>query len=110
MAKKRVLNPIAATVGAAVVASTMSAAPAFASDNPFTTQDLAGGFMLAEKGEGKCGEGKCGEGKCGEEGMTTKDGKSVEGKCGEGKASQEGKCGEKKTESEGKCGEGKCGG
>lgn len=106
MAKKRVLNPVAATVGAAVVASTLSAVPAFASgDNPFATQDLAGGFMLAEKAEGACGEGKCGEGNCGGKGPSSDDESSDEGK-----AAQEGSCGEKKAESEGKCGEGKCGG
>ena len=79
------LNPLAATLGAAVMASAF-AMPAQADQNPFAADDLVTGYQLADNhGEDKSGEGKCGEGKCGE------------GKCGEGK------CGE------GKCGEGKCG-
>jgi uncharacterized low-complexity protein len=86
MARFSKLNPLAASLGAAVVASALSL-PATASANPFASTDLASGYQhLAHGCHGKDGEGKCGEGKCGE------------GKCGEGK------CGE------GKCGEGKCGG
>jgi len=89
MAKLNKLNPLAMTVGAAFMASALSA-PAAAAENPFAATDLAKGYQLAGN-EGKCGEGKCGEGKCGED-------KGGEGKCGEDKGG------------EGKCGEGKCGG
>ena len=92
MAKITKLNPLAATVGAAVMATAMSA-PVQAAENPFLTSDLGSGYQVAgDHAEGKCGEGKCGEGK------------DKEGKCGEGK------CGEDKDkDGEGKCGEGKCG-
>ncbi len=87
-------KPLAVALGAAFLAS--SIAPlATAEVNPFSAQQLSGGYDLANYG--KHGEGKCGEGKCGE------------GKCGEGKSDGEGKCGEGKC-GEGKCGEGKCGG
>lgn len=92
MAKINSLKPIAASVGAALVASTLATAPVNASENPFATTELPGGYMLAGK-EGKCGEGKCGGDKA-----------KGEGKCGEGK------CGGDKAKGEGKCGEGKCGG
>lgn len=95
MAKLTKLNPLAATIGAAVVASALSAPVAQASENPFAASDLNAGYQLAAHAEGKCGEGKCGEDKKGE------------GSCGEKGA--EGKCGEDKK-GEGKCGEGKCGG
>ena len=126
MANINKLNALAATFGAAVAATTLSA-PVLAADNPFATKQLSSGYMQlaeggehgAEKGaegscgEGKCGgeagaakggEGKCGEGKCGGEGGAAKGG---EGKCGEGKCGGEG--GAAKG-GEGKCGEGKCGG
>ena len=100
MAKLSKLNPLAATVGAAVVASALSVPVASAAENPFAASDLKTGYQLAGHAEGKCGEGKCGdkkgEGSCGE--------KSGEGKCGGDDKKGEGKCGE------GKCGEGKCGG
>ena len=92
MAKLSKLNPLAMTVGAAFVASALSA-PVAAAENPFATADLSKGYQLAGN-EGKCGEGKCGE-------------KEGEGKCGEKHG--EGACGEKE-EGEGKCGEGSCGG
>ncbi|NQX88970.1 MAG: hypothetical protein HRT77_09930 [Halioglobus sp.] len=111
-------KPLAAALGAAFLASSL-APLASAEVNPFSAQQLSGGYDLANfskhAGEGKCGEGKCGEGKG--EG----EGKCGEGKCGEGKADGEGKCGEgkcgeskadgkAKADGEGKCGEGKCGG
>lgn len=96
MAKLTKLNPLAATIGAAVVASALSAPVAQAAENPFAAADLTAGYQLAaDHAEGKCGEGKCGEDK------------KAEGSCGEKGA--EGKCGEDKK-GEGKCGEGKCGG
>ncbi|NQY02782.1 MAG: hypothetical protein HRT76_05875 [Halieaceae bacterium] len=96
-------KPLAAALGAAFLATSLS--PLASADvNPFSAQQLSGGYDLAsfgghaKDGEGKCGEGKCGEGKCGDEKA------EGEGKCGEGK------CGGDKAEGEGKCGEGKCGG
>ena len=85
-------KPLAAALGAAFLAT--SIAPlASAEVNPFSAQQLSGGYDLAsygKDGEGKCGEGKCGEGK---------------------KADGEGSCGgDEAKKGEGKCGEGKCGG
>jgi uncharacterized low-complexity protein len=109
-------KPLAVALGAAFLAS--SIAPlATAEVNPFSAQQLSGGYDLANYGkdaEGKCGEGKCGEGKCGDD-KADGEGKCGEGKCGGEKADGEGKCGEgkcggEKSEGEGKCGEGKCGG
>jgi uncharacterized low-complexity protein len=102
MAKFNKLNPLAATLGAAVVASVMSA-PVMAAENPFAAKELSGGYMQLAGDHGKGAEGKCGEGKCGE-------GKCGEGKCGEGKCGGD-KDGDKGDKGgEGKCGEGKCGG
>ena len=83
-------KPLAAALGAAFLAT--SIAPlASAGVNPFSAQQLSGGYDLASFGKHE--EGKCGEGKCGGE-----------------KAEGEGSCGGEKAEGEGKCGEGKCGG
>ncbi len=69
-------KPLAVALGAAFLAS--SIAPlASAEVNPFSAQQLSGGYDLANYG--KHGEGKCGEGKCGGEKA------GGEGKCGEGK-------------------------
>lgn len=59
--------------------------------NPFSAQQLSGGYDLASYG--KDAEGSCGD-------------KSAEGSCGENKA--EGADDDEKK-AEGKCGEGKCG-
>ena len=84
MAKSK--KPLAAALGAAFLATTI--APVVSAEvNPFSAQQLSGGYDLANFGDHKGEEGKCGEGKCGE-----------------------GKCGGDKAEGEGKCGEGKCGG
>ena len=63
-------KPLAAALGAAFLATSM--APMVSAEvNPFSAQQLSGGYDLAsyghheKDGEGKCGEGKCGEGKCG---------------------------------------------
>ena len=112
-------KPLAAAFGAAFIAS--AAAPLVSAEtNPFSVQQLSGGYDLvnyAGHKEGGCGadaEGDKagGEGSCGEGHKA--DG---EGSCGGGdKAEGEGSCGEghgaegEKAEGEGKCGEGKCGG
>ena len=116
MLMKRTLKPLAAALGTTFVVALAASPIANATDNPFSLTEISGGYMVADKAEGKCGEGKCGgakakdtketEGKCG--GAKAKDTKETEGKCGEGK------CGGAKAkdtkETEGKCGEGKCGG
>ena len=129
---KKVVNTLTIAVGAALLGS-VSLANASAA---FQVTDLAGGYLQAVAGEGKCGEGKCGMDKMdtNKDGMvskaehaaaadamftaadTNKDGnmsademkKAHEGKCGEGK------CGGDKGK-EGSCGsdkgkEGSCGG
>ncbi|MDE0008224.1 MAG: hypothetical protein F4Y86_07185 [Gammaproteobacteria bacterium] len=56
------LKPIAAAIGAAIVAS-LSGAAALDQD-PFEARDVEPAYKLfadAHGGEGKCGEGKCGE-------------------------------------------------
>ncbi len=106
MLMKRTLKPLAAALGTTFVVALAASPIANAGDNPFSLTEISGGYMVADKAEGKCGEGKCG-------GAKAKDTKETEGKCGEGKCgggkSHEAKDGGKKT-GEGKCGEGKCGG
>ena len=107
---KKSMKPISLALGTALVTSlAASNLSADTSINPFSMNELSGGYMqLADasnanksdqegKNDGKKTEkeGKCGEGKCG--------GKN------EMKQNVEGKCGGKKAEQEGKCGEGKCG-
>ena len=101
-------KPLAAALGAAFLASSI-VPMASAAVNPFSAQQLSGGYDLPnfdKHKEGGCGE-KGEEGSCGEKGE--------EGSCGE--KGEEGSCGEKAEEGsagekgeEGKCGEGKCGG
>ena len=93
MATKKTALTLA--IGSAIAAS-IAGVPASAAENPFATQSLTKGYMVAEAAEAKCGANKAGEAKCGAK-------KTTEGKCGEGK------CGGAKAK-EGKCGEGKCGG
>lgn len=57
------LKPIAAAIGAAIVASLSGAAAL--DEDPFEARDVEPAYNLfadAHGGEGKCGEGKCGEG------------------------------------------------
>ena len=86
-------KPLAAALGAAFLASSI-APMASAAVNPFSAQQLSGGYDLPnfdKHEEGSCGE-KGGEGSCGEKGE--------EGSCGE--KGGEGSCGEKGEE--GSCG------
>ena len=58
------LKPIAAAIGAAIVASLSGAAAL--DEDPFEARDVEPAYNLfadAHGGEGKCGEGKCGEDK-----------------------------------------------
>jgi len=109
MKKLHRLNPLAASIGAAVVASAITTTAQGENLSPFTAVDLSSGYNLASQNgngaEGKCGEGKCGEGQCGGDNKTDAEGQcggetkaDTEGKCGEGK------CGGEKTDTEGKCG------
>jgi hypothetical protein len=106
-------KPLAAALGAAFLAT--SVAPlASAAVNPFSAQQLSGGYDLAayDKDEG-AGTKAQGEGSCG--GSKKAEG---EGSCGGGKkAGDEGSCGAGKTGDETQAGgdtkadgEGKCGG
>lgn len=87
---------IAANIGfaACLLASPM----ARSADNPFVSEDLQIGYMVAEKAaEGRCGEGKCGANKqTGAEGQSNDTDKAAEGKCGanKGKRSDESHGGE----------------
>lgn len=102
-----VKKPLAVALGAAFLAT--SIAPlASAASNPFSAQQLSGGYDLAshqKDGEGKCGEGMCGDKKA-----------AHEGRCGDGKAATDDSSGEQKAAGEGSCGdqkaagEGSCGG
>ena len=88
-------KPLAAALGAAFLATSISPLVT-AEANPFSAQQLSGGYDLANyahHGEGKCGEGKCGDSKS--------DG---EGSCGDKKADGEGSCGGDKADGEGSCG------
>ena len=93
-------KPLAAALGAAFLASSIAPLTS-AAVNPFSAQQLSGGYDLPnfdKHAEGKCGD-KDGEGKCGD--------KAGEGKCGDkdaaGAKAGEGKCGGDKA-AEGKCG------
>lgn len=82
MSKQHNLKPFALAFGAVLTAG-LALPAANAGDNPFGVTSLSSGYMVAEKGEGKCGEGKCGESKGQLQDQET--GKKGEGKCGEGK-------------------------
>jgi uncharacterized low-complexity protein len=97
--KRNNIKPLAAVIGATVLASAVSAS--VQAGNPFQLTQMSQGYQIAA--DDKAEEGKCGEGKCGDKKA------EAEGTCGEKKAGAEGSCGEKKTKAEGKCGEGKCG-
>lgn len=107
-------------VSASITAGLLSAGAVHAADgNPFQSQTLEKGFMLADNHADKTPEGKCGgdkkaDGKCG--GDKKADGKcggdkKADGKCGADKKMKDGKCGGDKAKKmkDGKCGEGKCG-
>ena len=100
-------KPLAAALGAAFLATSLSPL-ASAEVNPFSAQQLSGGYDLANFAhhvEGKCGEGKCGDDKADGDASGSDTKADGEGSCGDKKAD-----GEAKADGEGKCGEGKCGG
>ncbi len=90
-------KPLAALIGSTFVATLGLSSVAYADTNPFTLNELEGGYQLAAADA----EGKCGEAKCGAE----TDSKDSEGSCGEGKSGTDAE----EKGAEGKCGEGKCG-
>jgi uncharacterized low-complexity protein len=63
------------------IAATLAAAPVTAAENPFVSQAMSQGYMVASA-DSKAKEGKCGEGKCGGAKAKAKEGKCGEGKCG----------------------------
>jgi len=55
-------------IGAFVVGVLAPAGSINATESPFTSTQLAGGYMMASEDTKKDKEGKCGEGKCGGKG------------------------------------------
>jgi len=72
MSKNNSMNPLAAAIGTAVVATLAAMPVAQADASPFGMTDLGSGYQVVA--EGKCGEGKCGGAKPAP--------KATEGKCG----------------------------
>jgi uncharacterized low-complexity protein len=104
--KRKQQTALTLALGSALAAS-LAATPATA-DNPFGTQSMGKGYMVAAM-DGKCGgAAKAKDGKCG--GTNGDAMKAEEGKTSAEKAkAKDGKCGGAKAK-DGKCGEGKCGG
>ena len=105
MAKFNSLKPIATGLGLAVAATALTASiNANAAQNPFATQSLSSGYMVADAAEGKCGDAKCGASM----GMSEKDKAAMndkskgDGMCGASKAAA-------KSDKEGSCGDSKKG-
>ncbi|MBI4006153.1 MAG: hypothetical protein HY356_05755 [Gammaproteobacteria bacterium] len=78
MSKKTSLKPIMAALGTTFVVSLTASPIVNAAENPFSLNELSGGFMVAGE-EGKCGT------ICGGANPTVKDGEMVKcgGTCGE---------------------------
>ncbi len=78
MSKKTSLKPIMAALGTTFVVSLAASPIVNAAENPFSLNELSGGFMVAGE-EGKCGT------ICGGAAPTMKDGEMVKcgGTCGE---------------------------
>ncbi len=130
MKSKFKLKPIPAVLGV-TFAVTMAAAPLANAENPFSFNEMGGGYMVAETSEGKCGtESVKKEGMCGAKKMMTKMDADQDGSISreefdqhhekmfskmdadkDGKLSQDeiGAMKHGKAGGEGKCGEGKCG-
>lgn len=99
-------KPLAAALGAAFLASSISPLVT-AESNPFSAQQLSGGYDLAnydKHKEGGCGEGSCGGDKSDGEGSCGGEKADGEGSCGGEKADGEGSCGGEKADGEGSCG------
>jgi uncharacterized low-complexity protein len=99
-------KPLAAALGAAFLASSISPLVT-AESNPFSAQELSGGYDLAnydKHEDGSCGEGSCGGDKSDGEGSCGGEKADGEGSCGGEKADGEGSCGGEKADGEGSCG------
>lgn len=79
------LKPIAAAIGAAIVASLSGAAAL--DEDPFEARDVEPEYNLFADNHG--GEGKCGEGKCGDEKEGDDDDAETEGEDGQEDDAQE---------------------
>ena len=95
---KKSFNPLALTIGAALLGSV-----GIASAASFALNDLGTGYMLVgdeapakTKAEGKCGEGKCGAAKKAAEAKAAAAGNGTAAAAGD-KAKAEGSCGEGKA-------------
>jgi uncharacterized low-complexity protein len=64
-AGKKAYPAIPVVIGAFIMGSLAPASSIDATENPFTSTQLADGYMLAAEDAAKGKEGKCGEGKCG---------------------------------------------
>jgi len=121
MGHKAKAKPLAVAMGTVVAVNLLAASAVVrAAENPFSSSDLAGGYLIAEEREGAKAEGKCGEGKCGmrmddnddgsvskEEYMAHKEAKfAAMDQNSDGSVSADEMT---KAITEGKCGEGKCG-
>ena len=95
---------VSLAIGSAFAAAALTPLAHAASDNPFSSAKLEGGYQLAQA-DTKGKDGKCGEAKCGADKKAAE--KKKDGKCGEAKCGADKKAGEKKMD--GKCGEAKCG-
>jgi uncharacterized low-complexity protein len=76
--KTNTTRPLAAAICVGFLATAILPVAA-ATQNPFATTILEGGYQLAAAD--KAGEGKCGEGKCGGKNKAGHEGKCGEGKC-----------------------------
>ena len=116
MSNQTTKRNLTTAIGAAL-ASSFALGNATSAENPFSLQELQGGYMQVAMQEGSCGGAKGKEGSCGSEKQSMEGrcggDKAKEGSCGGDKA-KEGSCGGDKASTpkaaEGKCGEGKCGG
>ncbi len=91
---------VSLAIGSAFAAAALTPLAHAASDNPFSSAKLEGGYQLAQadtKGkDGKCGEAKCGADKKAAE--KKKDGKCGEAKCGADKKKEASCGGDKKKD------------
>ena len=60
-------NALSIAIGSTALAATLAVSPIVSADsNPFSFNDLAHGYMLADHGGDKTKDGSCGESKCGD--------------------------------------------
>ena len=83
MSRKSTIKSLVIALGAIFTVSLATPAIIAAAENPFSSKQVSGAYMMLA--EGKCGEGKCGAGKCGS-GKSS----SAAGKCGMGRMDADG--------------------